>query len=510
MPKILRIPDEVKIISEDGEKDAKVRFEEVNGELRVFLCADKEKVRFVKLRWITPTPQEALVLGDKWERSYADFEWLHPAPGRYMPWYFMTYLDGVTVGVGVKVRPASFVCFYCDRYSVEAKLDVRNGSYGVELNGRELLAAVIVSKKYTSVPAFDAMKDFCRVMCDDPIFPDVPVYGSNNWYYAYGDSTGEEILNDARLLAELTEGLENRPFMVIDDGWTENSCCGPWLPKEDYGDMKVLADKFKALGVRPGIWVRLLRDDALCKLHPDWCLPVKEYEEDIYLDPTHPEVREHIREDLRRIKSWGFELIKHDFSSVDIFGKYGFAMKDTVNDFDDWCFYDKTKTSAEIVVDLYTLIREETQGMYIIGCNTFGHLAAGLEEMQRIGDDTSGRDWGRTRNYGVNTLAFRMAQNGTFFAADADCVGVLGDNIPWKLNRQWLDLLAKSGSPLFVSCQPEAATEEIKEDLKKAFAISSVQKDKAEPVDWFAAKNPEIWNINGETVKYDWYDGYDF
>jgi len=60
---------------------------------------------------------------------------------------------------------------------------------------------------------------------------------------------------------------------------------------------------------------------------------------------------------------------------------------------------------------------------------------------------------------GVNTLAFRMAQHNRFFAADADCVPLTG-GIPWELTRQWLDLVARSGTALFVSVDPAAITAE--------------------------------------------------
>ena len=77
------------------------------------------------------------------------------------------------------------------------------------------------------------------------------------------------------------------------------------------------------------------------------------------------------------------------------------------------------------MLDLYRTIRTQLPGTpWCIGCNTIGHLAAGLVEAQRIGDDTSGREWSRTRKMGVNTLAFRMPQHNTFFAADPDCVPV--------------------------------------------------------------------------------------
>ena len=61
-------------------------------------------------------------------------------------------------------------------------------------------------------------------MCDDPLLPEKPVYGGNNWYYAYGKSSRSEILGDCRYIASLCAGNENPPHMIIDDGWQCNVC----------------------------------------------------------------------------------------------------------------------------------------------------------------------------------------------------------------------------------------------------------------------------------------------
>ena len=96
-----------------------------------------------------------------------------------------------------------------------------------------------------------------------------------------------------------------------------------------------------------------------------------------------------------------------------------------------------------------------------------------------------------------------MCQNNAFYKVDADCVGILGDRIEWKLNRQWLELLAKSGSPLFVSAQPSALTEEMKRDLQEAFAINSIQQNEAEPLDWLYNNQPQRWMIDGKAYEFD-------
>ena len=105
---------------------------------------------------------------------------------------------------------------------------------------------------------------------------------------------------------------------------------------------------------------------------------------------------------------------------------------------------------------------------------------------------------------GVNTLAFRLVQNNAFFGADADCVGIMG-LIDWKYNSQWLKLLSRSGSCLFVSCKPGILNEQETADLKEGFAYGSLQADTLIPLDWMETVTPERYLINGEEVKFNLY-----
>lgn len=496
---ILREPNDLRIMCENDNTDAKVRLEIKDKKLYIWLKSNETFPEFICMRWNHCIEKPVKIMGDKWERSYGDMEW-HSLNGEiFMPWYFLANNGKETVGCGVMVQPNSFVSFQCDASGVTAWFDVRCGAKGVKLGGRELLVGVIVCEHYTDMSAFMAAKEFCKVMSPNPRLPKEPVYGSNNWYYAYGNSSYEEIMRDADIIAELSGQNENKPFMVIDDGWAINSCAGPWRPNEKFGDMKKVADNFKKRNVKPGLWFRPLRDEEAEALHPDWRLKKSEPGR---LDPSHPEVKEYLREVISQMKEWGYELIKHDFSTYDMFDAFGFALNGKITVTKDWSFYEESKTSAEIVLDFYRLIREAAGDMIIIGCNTVSHLCAGLVEINRTGDDTSGREWSRTRALGVNTLAFRLCQNNAFYRVDADCVGILENYIDWKLNKQWMDLLSKSGSPLFVSIQPKALTEEMKKDLTEAFQRNSVQCDVAEPLDWEYNNSPQWWMINGEETKY--------
>ena len=122
-----------------------------------------------------------------------------------------------------------------------------------------------------------------------------------------------------------------------------------------------------------------------------------------------------------------------------------------------------------------------------------------------MGNDTSGKMWNYNRKNGLNSLAFRLCQDNAFYKVDADCVGILNDNIPWELNRQWLDILSRSGTPLFVAVEPSAMTPQMERDLKEAFRINSLQEDVAEPLDWMYNTGPQNWMINGQRCEYDFF-----
>ncbi|MBQ1223385.1 MAG: alpha-galactosidase [Oscillospiraceae bacterium] len=497
MINIQRLPDDFYVICDNESTDASVRFDLTDNGLDVYLRACESKPRYVCLRWNYRAEEPVSVLGDKWERGYADMTWKSLDGENFMPWYFLATNGKDTVGCGVMTRPESFVCFQYDASGVTGWFDVRCGDIGVHLEGREIKIGTVVTREYADTPSFEAACRFCKVLCPDPILPSEPVYGGNNWYYAYGNSSADEICSDSKLIADLSEGNEVRPFMVIDDGWQENPTNGPWLPNSKFGDMKVLADKMKAIGVRPGIWVRFLHNSDVETAHPEWTI------RNSYLDPTVDEVKELIRSDIRRIKEWGYELIKHDYTTYDLFGEFGFDFNGSVSRLQGWSFADKTKTSAQVVLDLYRLIREEAGDTLIIGCNTVSHLSAGLVELSRVGDDTSGAEWNRTRAMGVNALAFRLPQNRAFYMSDADCVGIIPGKIDWTLNYEWTKLLARSGTPLFISCPGNGLTPEQFEQMKEAFAYAAKQTDIAIPLDWEYNNQPQTWLINGEKVEFD-------
>ena len=472
--------------------------------LTVTLAAPSIAIKRIGLRWRGDASATRLILGDAWERGYGDLEWRGWVPDRVMPWYVATTDGSLTHAYGVRIGAAAFCFWQIDPAGVTLWADVRSGGVGVQLGDRTLGVCDVVSRAgRAGETSFAAIRAFCHEMCSAPRLPAMPLYGSNDWYWAYGKNSAESVRTDAAHVVELSPSGANRPFVVIDDGWqpgrgADKTGAGLWDRGNDkFGDMAVLAADVRHAGARPGIWIRPLQAHASAP--NSWRLS----RDRATLDPTIPDVRQKVDDDLARIRQWGFELLKHDYTTYDIFGRWGFQMGAAMTR-DGWTFAGgSSRTTAEVISDLYAAIRTGAGDALVIGCNTVSHLSAGMFEICRIGDDTSGTDWSRTRKMGVNTLAFRGAQHGAFYVADADCVGVT-NAVPWSLNRQWLDLLARSGTMLFVSLAPDALGADQRRDLKTALARAATPQSLGEPLDWQRTTYPTRWRLDGRDVTYDW------
>lgn len=523
---IMNLPDEVTAILGDQfvtltgrgaswtYKDLIVELLVQGESIAVEIESPRSSLTAVTLRWKQKGRGNCRILNDQWERTYGDVSWHVPSESELLPWYFMEHDGRSTIGVGVKTGTASFCFWQVGKEQVSLTMDTRSGGNAVQLGGRKLRAAEIVTTKSDSGESpFLTARRFMKTMCDHARMPAQPVYGINDWYFTYGNNSEDLILEHTNLMAPMAEGLSNRPFSVIDAGWFVTSPSVPndssWgdrldLPNSKFGDMSRVAERIRKAGMRPGIWTR-----PLCGSHNDphsLMLPLvkgRDAQKPV-LDPTIPENLKRISELFKVYNSWRYDLVKFDFTSFDIFGKWGFEMlRDGAISSSGWSMHDNSKTNAEIILNLYKTIRIAAGDTYVLACNTFSHLSAGLFELNRIGDDTSGIEWARTRKMGVNTLAFRGMHHGIFYAADPDCVGVT-NKVAWDKNKQWMHLVAKSGTPLFISAQPDATGSAQKAMIKECFASASQDLPLGEPLDWTESAFPKRWKLKEEEVSFDW------
>jgi alpha-galactosidase len=464
------------------------------------LAAPSTPVVAVHVRWSLPVTPSLRTLGDAWERSYGELGWRELIPERAMPWYFATHDGGTCHGYGVKTDAAALCFWQLDPEGVSLWLNVANGGNGVELGQRQLtIASVVTRRGVEGESSHGAVAGLCRKLCARATRPTVPIYGANDWNYSYGKSTAETILRDTEFIVELSPSGGVRPFSVIDDGWRKGPPAWP--------DMGQLAADIKRTTARPGIWIRPL--EAPPGTAGGLLLPAARFGEktararELAYDPTVPESQEKIRAKMREATGWGYELVKHDFTTYDLLGQWGFEM-DALPTLPGWSLHDRSRTNAEVIASLYALLREAAGELTMLdGCNTISLLGQGIFDLQRSGDDTSGRLWERTRRMGVNTLAFRLPQHGAFSALDADMVGIT-EAIPWEFNRQWLDAVARSGTVTFIAAGPPARGPEQRAAIREAFRIAVAGGAAARPVDWMDSSTPERWQATGTELRYRW------
>ena len=478
------------------------------------------KVDEVTLVWRRRHSPETRFFRNDWERTYCEAGWTTVAAdaGMGSAWYCMVREDdGRVDGWGVEVQPNALCWWQVTPEEIRLTLDVRAGATPVNLGGRTLKAAKLVMRRgEPSERAWTATRLFCRMMCPSPRLPESPVYGYNDWYCAYGDNTATNFLADAGLVVSLCEGLENRPYVVMDDGWQKNSPpvvrplghgASGWGPWDEAGErfgmkMKPFAEAVAKLGAKPGLWYRPYRawDDVPAEMRLK--------SNPIFFDPSAAGVTEQLASDIGRFRSWGMKLVKIDYLVGDVAGAMSFPRRVGGRPIkSDRVWRDDSRTTCEVLLEQYRAMREAAgDGVVLIACNAFDHLVAGIFDVQRTGGDTSGLKWAQTRDFGINTLAARSPHDKAFYAADADCVGLAWDGaVDWTLNSQWLDLVSRSGTPLFVSWRRSLATPPVREALRKAFARASRPMETAEPLDWETSLTPVDWRMaDGEPAHYVW------
>ena len=525
MISLLRQPDAVYGVTEAGAfrfeenltNDVKFDYSVGENSAKLTVFPSGSPIKFLKLRFRGDLTGVDRVYGDAWERAglRSFLEWHAVKASRSMPWFCYLLESGEMSCFGAKTGANSFVSFQVDYDGITVFVNLCCGNEGVDLKTPVLACEIVESVKNGKRDYYEVAKSFAKKMCDAPVLPKQPVFGVNNWYWAYGNISDEDVIEEAKQLKKLTEGCKHKPYFVIDDGWQksrENPASlyrgGPWVGNSRFPDIKKTVDEIHAQGALAGVWIRPLQteDDA-----PVEAVLCDYYDYGKVLDPSHPFTLEKIEGEVRRLRKWGFDMIKFDFTTMDTTGRHTLtAEEDHVSELcaADRKFYDKTKTLAQILKGLYAAVQRGANGAEVIGCNTIGHLTAGINSIYRIGNDTSGKAFEWTRRDGVNSM-MRLPLNGNFYLADPDCAPFT-EMVDFDINADYLMMCAITGCVTIASVKPEILTDEQIKRINEVFKIADKGGLGYGIYGYEKNSYPEFFvSPDGKQIRFDWNRVYD-
>lgn len=387
------------------------------------------------------------------------------------------------------------------------RADTHAGGRGVVLKpgGTFSLGAVLL--RVCSGSPFDALERSASMIAERNNVrpPQILPIGWVDWYFAKARTTEKDVLDNLDFMArELKDfGLE---YVQLDSGWqlgVETTppphnviAGGPWVPNSKFPrGMKWYADRIRERGLKPGIWVRpfhIIDGGTERKEHPDW------FNKKGQMDFSHSGVLEYVRNLFKKLTDeWGYEYIKFDFPSYDLFAEWGPKL------FEDHAAHtephDQTLTNVQAYRRAMEVISEAVGGKAeLLACNSVMAPTLGMAGVFRIGDDVG--DWNRTFQYGVKSVSARYYTNGIYWTNDPDVL-LVREPFTVEQARMWASLIALSGGVVFISedfSQLPHARVEILKKVMPVYRNKGYGYQFGRPIDLLENNPPQIWNLKVE------------
>ena len=286
-----------------------------------------------------------------------------------------------------------------------------------------------------------------------PIAAEKNLTGYCTWYYYYKDVTQQHMLENIEVLSA-NRSPYAAEYVQIDDGY--QTFQGDWLDRCDSWPtpLSEIAAKIIAGGMKAGIWTMPTTASTASKVyreHPDWFVKNEQGENVTLvgwtpppdhlwacLDPTIPEVREHIAGVFKTFRSWGYTYFKMDGLC---FGLQRGIRRDP----------NATMVSAYRL--LLKTIREAVPDCLLMACSAPFLPSLGLVDNARVSNDTSryfhvestGKNAPQTCGCSIQDTFHISMSNFWFFdrwfRADPDVVMARQDNAFYTRNQAKISVL---------------------------------------------------------------------
>jgi hypothetical protein len=150
--------------------------------------------------------------------------------------------------------------------------------------------------------------------------------GWNSWYNLWNKVDHQSFVENVHLAApylahQFSQVMESAeiPVAVLDDGWSMN--WGDWRANEKFPEgLPAVVKQIENASMEAGIWIApwlVAVDSPLAKEKPSWFVATEDFTHPSgkykILDPTHPEVAEHLKSTIRSLVDQGFRYLKLDF-----------------------------------------------------------------------------------------------------------------------------------------------------------------------------------------------------
>ena len=481
-------------------------------EVPVTVSAHATEVEHVCLRWRGAMSEQFRYLGDHWERSYGDLEWRAGVSER--PALVLRRLrPRCRARLWREDRAAAFCFWQADPAGISLWLDLRNGGSRYAPRRSPRWKPPSVRATPAARPARRAFQT-ARALCRDALREAAPRRRARLWRQQLvlrlrPQLLGRaDILRDSGVMAEAApSGAANRPFMVIDDGLDPiTNAAGPGSHgNAGFPDMAGLAAEMEARASAPASGCA--RCSPPPRSRPDCATAPRAGARDRRSIPASPRCSSTVAPGHRAAwPRWGYELIKHDYSTLRSAGPLGLPDGRRAHRSRLALRRPHAAPPPRSCWHLYRAIREAAgDGAAASAATPSATWRAGLFEAAahrrrhqrpRLGPHAQdGRQHPRRS---------ALRQHNAFFAADADCVadhprGPLGPHQPLaRPGGAQRDRAVRFG-------RSRRAGDGTEGRAQGCIRTRLRPQPEAEPLDWFETTAPMRWRFGKDEKSYQWY-----